>query len=174
MTPRAERLDRAFDVLVPSGVLLSSMPIQAGIGIRRSMGSPMPFRQTRFGKNGVIFEFLKSRTTRHADAAHVNDTQRLTDLSRVLCSTSLEALPTVWNVVNGDTNLVGSRPLLVEYLSLYTTEQPRRHKVRLGVTGLHAGPGAQCTAMGREIRPRRPGCGDEVPVGLIRPFWAEQ
>src|SRR5690606_13758585 len=79
---------------------------------------------------------VKFRTMRHADAEHVTDAERLTSLGRFLRSTSLDELPTMWNVVKGDMSLVGPRPLLVEYLPLYTAQQARRHEVRPGLTGL--------------------------------------
>lgn len=119
-------------------MLVLSLPVQAAVAvaIRRSMGSPVLFRQPRPGKDGVVFELVKFRTMKHADAEHVTDEQRLTSLGRFLRSTSLDELPTLWNVVKGDMSLVGPRPLLVEYLPLYTPEQARRHEVRPGVTGL--------------------------------------
>ena len=119
-------------------MLVLSLPVQAAVAvaIRRSMGSPVLFRQPRPGKDGVVFELVKFRTMKHADAEHVTDADRLTSLGRFLRSTSLDELPTLWNVVKGDMSLVGPRPLLVEYLNLYTTEQARRHEVRPGVTGL--------------------------------------
>jgi lipopolysaccharide/colanic/teichoic acid biosynthesis glycosyltransferase len=106
------------------------------LAVRRSMGSPVLFRQPRPGKDGVVFELVKFRTMRHPDADHVTDAERLTPLGQWLRSTSLDELPTMWNVVKGDMSLVGPRPLLVEYLPLYTAEQARRHEARPGVTGL--------------------------------------
>lgn len=138
MRNRGDRVKRAFDVAVAGSVLMLSLPIQAGVAgvIWRSMGSPVLFRQPRPGKDGVVFELVKFRTMRHVDAAHSTDAQRLTSLGRFLRSTSLDELPTLWNVVKGDMSLVGPRPLLVEYLPRYTAEQARRHEVRPGVTGL--------------------------------------
>jgi lipopolysaccharide/colanic/teichoic acid biosynthesis glycosyltransferase len=131
-------MKRAFDVIVGGGVLVLSLPVQAvvALAVRRSMGSPVLFRQPRPGKDGVVFELVKFRTMRHPDADHVTDAERLTPLGQWLRSTSLDELPTLWNVVKGDMSLVGPRPLLVEYLPLYTPEQSRRHEVRPGVTGL--------------------------------------
>jgi lipopolysaccharide/colanic/teichoic acid biosynthesis glycosyltransferase len=133
-----ERAKRAIDVSVGSALLVVSLPLQAAVAvaIRRSMGAPVLFRQPRPGKDGVVFELVKFRTMRHPDAEHVTDAERLTPLGRFLRSTSLDELPTLWNVVKGDMSLVGPRPLLVEYLPLYTPEQARRHEVRPGVTGL--------------------------------------
>ena len=138
MTQSGDRAKRAFDVVVGGAVLVLSLPIQAAVAvaIRRSMGTPVLFRQPRPGKDGVVFELVKFRTMRHPDARHVTDAERLTRLGRFLRSTSLDELPTLWNVVKGDMGLVGPRPLLVEYLPLYTVEQARGHEVRPGVTGL--------------------------------------
>ena len=129
---------RAFDVVVGGALLVVSLPVQAAVAVavRRAMGSPVLFRQPRPGKDGIVFELVKFRSMRHADAEHVTDAERLTSLGRFLRSTSLDELPTLWNVVKGDMSLVGPRPLLVEYLPLYTAEQARRHEVRPGVTGL--------------------------------------
>lgn len=138
MNRRQDRIKRAFDVIVGGGVLMLTLPIQAivALAIKRTMGSPVLFRQPRPGKEGVVFEFVKFRTMRHPDADHVTDVERLTSLGRFLRSTSLDELPTLWNVVRGDLSLVGPRPLLVEYLPRYTAEQARRHEVRPGITGL--------------------------------------
>ncbi len=138
MSRRGDRLKRAFDVVVGGTVLIASLPVQAAVAvaIRRSMGSPVLFRQQRPGKEGVVFELVKFRTMRHPDGDHVTDAERLTPLGRWLRSTSLDELPTLWNVLKGDMSLVGPRPLLVEYLPLYSSEQARRHEVRPGVTGL--------------------------------------
>lgn len=133
-----DRAKRALDLLAGGAALVLSLPVQAGIAvaIRNVMGPPVFFRQPRPGKNGVVFELVKFRTMRHPDAKHVTDAERLTRLGQFLRSTSLDELPTLWNVVKGDMSLVGPRPLLVEYLPLYTPEQARRHEVRPGVTGL--------------------------------------
>ena len=138
MTRRGDRFKRAFDLIVGGGVLVLSLPAQAvvSLAIRASMGPPVIFRQPRPGRDGVVFELVKFRTMRHPDADHVTDADRLTPLGRWLRSTSLDELPTLWNVVKGDMSLVGPRPLLVEYMPLYTTVQARRHEVRPGVTGL--------------------------------------
>ena len=106
--------------------------------IRRKLGSPVFFRQTRPGLHGQPFEMVKFRTmtdTRGPDGALLPDAERLTPFGRFLRSTSLDELPELWNVLKGDMSLVGPRPLLMEYLPLYSPEQARRHAVRPGVTG---------------------------------------
>ena len=115
-----------------------SAPVQlvtAGV-VLAAHGRPILFRQPRPGRDGVVFELVKFRTMRHPDATHVTDADRLTPVGRFLRSTSLDELPTLWNVLKGDMSLVGPRPLLVEYLPRYSAEQARRHEVRPGVTGL--------------------------------------
>lgn len=106
--------------------------------IRRRLGSPVFFRQTRPGLHGQPFEMVKFRTmtdTRGPDGALLPDAERLTPFGRFLRSTSLDELPELWNVLKGDMSLVGPRPLLMEYLPLYSPEQARRHEVRPGITG---------------------------------------
>ena len=102
------------------------------------MGSPILFRQQRPGLNGKIFEMLKFRSMQEARDKEGNllpDSERLTEFGRWLRSTSLDELPELWNVLRGEMSLVGPRPLLADYLPLYTTEQARRHEVRPGITG---------------------------------------
>jgi lipopolysaccharide/colanic/teichoic acid biosynthesis glycosyltransferase len=96
------------------------------------------FRQPRPGLHGEVFTLLKFRTMLSEDRERglVTDEQRLTGLGKVLRSTSLDELPSLWNVLRGEMSIVGPRPLLVEYLPLYTKEQARRHDVRPGITGL--------------------------------------
>jgi lipopolysaccharide/colanic/teichoic acid biosynthesis glycosyltransferase len=106
--------------------------------IRRQMGSPVFFRQTRPGLHGRPFEMIKFRTMRDAVDAQgrpLPDAERLTRLGRFLRSSSLDELPELWNVLRGEMSLVGPRPLLMEYLPLYSPEQARRHELRPGVTG---------------------------------------
>lgn len=106
--------------------------------IRRKLGSPVFFRQIRPGLHGQPFEMVKFRTmtdARGADDALLPDAERLTPFGRFLRATSLDELPELWNVLKGDMSLVGPRPLLMEYLPLYSPEQARRHTVRPGVTG---------------------------------------
>lgn len=106
--------------------------------IRRKLGSPVLFRQVRPGLHGQPFEMVKFRTMtdeRGADGALLPDSVRLTPFGQFLRSASLDELPELWNVLKGEMSLVGPRPLLMEYLPLYTPEQYRRHEVRPGVTG---------------------------------------
>jgi lipopolysaccharide/colanic/teichoic acid biosynthesis glycosyltransferase len=131
---------RGIDVVVGSAALILTAPLQAVLAlvVRRKLGSPVLFRQLRPGKDGEIFELVKFRTMREPDPAAglVSDADRMTPFGAFLRSTSLDELPTLWNVVKGDMSLVGPRPLLVQYLDRYTPEQARRHEVRPGVTGL--------------------------------------
>lgn len=131
---------RFFDILGSlTGLLLfSPVFLVSAFLVRRQMGSPIFFRQTRPGREGKPFQMIKFRTM--CDAIDANghalpDADRLTKLGRFLRSSSLDELPELWNVLNGDMSLVGPRPLLMEYLELYSPEQARRHEVRPGVTG---------------------------------------
>jgi sugar transferase EpsL len=131
---------RALDVVVAAAGLLLLSPVLAAtaLAVRLGIGSPVFFRQTRPGLNGQPFALLKFRTMRDADDAEGNllpDAARLTRLGAFLRSTSLDELPELWNVLRGEMSLVGPRPLLMEYLPLYTPEQARRHEVRPGITG---------------------------------------
>jgi lipopolysaccharide/colanic/teichoic acid biosynthesis glycosyltransferase len=106
--------------------------------IRRKLGSPVLFKQVRPGLHGKPFKMVKFRTMtdeRGAEGALLPDAQRLTPFGRFLRASSLDELPELWNVLKGEMSLVGPRPLLMEYLPLYSLEQARRHKVRPGITG---------------------------------------
>ena len=106
--------------------------------IRRKLGSPVLFKQVRPGLHGKPFKMVKFRTMtdeRGPDGALLPDAQRLTAFGRFLRASSLDELPELWNVLRGEMSLVGPRPLLMEYLPLYTPEQARRHEVRPGITG---------------------------------------
>ncbi|GIJ51682.1 UDP-phosphate galactose phosphotransferase [Virgisporangium aliadipatigenens] len=126
---------RLIDVVGAASVLVLSAPVQVGVAavIRLRMGRPVLFRQVRPGRDGRPFELVKFRTMRTGPGA---DGERLTRLGRFLRATSLDELPTMWNVLRGDMSLVGPRPLLMSYLERYSPEQARRHEVRPGVTGL--------------------------------------
>ncbi|MDH4992795.1 sugar transferase [Aquamicrobium lusatiense] len=133
-------MKRLFDVVVALCALaiLSPLLVVLSLLIRRRLGSPILFRQVRPGKDGKPFEMLKFRSmtdARGADGALLPDADRLTPFGQFLRSTSLDELPELWNVLKGDMSLVGPRPLLMEYLPLYSPEQARRHEVRPGVTG---------------------------------------
>ncbi|EED65432.1 sugar transferase [Comamonas testosteroni] len=128
--------DFAFALL---GLIALALPLLILIVlVRRKLGSPVFFRQVRPGLDGKPFEMVKFRTMtdeRSPDGQLQPDAVRLTAFGRFLRSTSLDELPELWNVLKGDMSLVGPRPLLMEYLPLYSPEQARRHEVRPGVTG---------------------------------------
>jgi lipopolysaccharide/colanic/teichoic acid biosynthesis glycosyltransferase len=131
---------RIVDVVAAGLGLGVTAPVMGAVAVavRRDLGSPVLFRQLRPGRGGRPFELVKFRTMRIVSASDGVDTdgERLTPFGRWLRSTSLDELPTLWNVLRGDMSLVGPRPLLMEYLDRYTSEQYRRHEVRPGVTGL--------------------------------------
>ncbi|MDI5986056.1 sugar transferase [Halomonas sp. M4R5S39] len=131
---------RGLDLLVAGVVLLLLLPLQLVIAllVRWQLGSPVLFRQTRPGLHGRPFEMLKFRSmrdVRDASGELLPNHRRLTPFGHWLRATSLDELPELWNVFKGDMSLVGPRPLLMEYLSLYTPRQARRHEVKPGVTG---------------------------------------
>lgn len=133
-------MKRFFDlVLAVLASLLLGIPLLFLIWqVRRKLGSPVFFRQTRPGLHGRPFEMVKFRTmtdARGPDGKLLPDAERLTAFGRFLRATSLDELPELWNVIKGDMSLVGPRPLLMEYLPLYSSEQARRHEVRPGITG---------------------------------------
>lgn len=118
--------------------LLAPLLLVVAFLIRVRMGAPVIFSQSRPGLHGVPFRMVKFRTMLDAVDAHGNplpDDQRMTRLGSLLRSASLDELPELWNVLKGDMSLVGPRPLLMEYLPLYSPEQARRHDVRPGITG---------------------------------------
>lgn len=134
-------LKRTLDVVVSAVVLLvAALPMAAiAVAIRLTMGRPVLFRQPRPGRDEAIFTLCKFRTMRAprpGEDALATDAERLTRLGQWLRRTSLDELPTLWNVLRGDMSLVGPRPLLEAYLPRYSAEQRRRHEVRPGVTGL--------------------------------------
>ena len=119
-------------------LLLSPVFLVLAWAIRRKLGSPVFFRQVRPGKDGKPFKMIKFRTMRDAvDASGqpLPDSERMTPFGSFLRSTSLDELPELWNVLKGDMSLVGPRPLLMEYLPLYSQTQYRRHEVRPGISG---------------------------------------
>lgn len=119
-------------------VVLSPVILITAVVVRLNLGSPVLFTQPRPGRGGRVFRLYKFRSMRNIDESRgwVTDEQRLTRFGRILRSTSLDELPSLWNVLHGDMSIVGPRPLLVEYLPRYTPEQARRHEVRPGITGL--------------------------------------
>lgn len=131
---------RALDLAIALPILLLTLPAQAlaALGILATMGAPVLFVQTRPGLNGTPFIMRKFRTMRPIDPSKglVDDSSRLTRIGSFLRSTSIDELPTVWNIINGDMSLVGPRPLLMRYLERYSPEQARRMEVRPGLTGL--------------------------------------
>lgn len=133
-------LKRTFDIFAAFFGLMILSPIMVFLAwkIRKKLGSPVLFRQVRPGLNGAPFEMVKFRTMRDAEddeGRQLPDSERMTSFGSFLRSSSLDELPELWNVLKGDMSLVGPRPLLMEYLPLYTPEQYRRHDVRPGITG---------------------------------------
>lgn len=140
--PRERRpydtVKRAMDVGLSAVGLVITAPIQlatAGV-VLTALGRPVFFRQPRPGKDGKVFDLVKFRTMRHPDLNHTTDAERLTSVGRFIRSASLDELPSLWNVIKGEMSLVGPRPLLLEYLPLYSPRQARRHEVQPGLTGL--------------------------------------
>jgi lipopolysaccharide/colanic/teichoic acid biosynthesis glycosyltransferase len=133
-------MKRGFDILASGLVLLLASPmfLVLAVLIRLNMGSPVLFRQKRPGLHAVPFEMIKFRTMRDAvdgQGKALEDAQRLTALGKFLRASSLDELPELWNVLKGSMSLVGPRPLLMDYLPLYSARQARRHEVRPGITG---------------------------------------
>ena len=133
-------LKRAFDIAASTSALVVLSPVLAitAYKVKKELGSPVLFRQTRPGLHGKPFEMIKFRTMKDATDKEGNalpDSERLTEFGKKLRTSSLDELPELWNVLKGDMSLVGPRPLLMEYLPLYNAEQAKRHNVRPGVTG---------------------------------------
>ncbi|WP_307638327.1 sugar transferase [Variovorax boronicumulans] len=133
-------MKRTFDIILAVlALLIFAFPLCALIFlVRRKLGSPVFFRQTRPGLKGRLFIMVKFRTMIDAysqDGQLLSDAKRLTPFGRFLRASSLDELPELWNVLKGDMSLVGPRPLLMDYLPLYSAEQSRRHEVRPGITG---------------------------------------
>ena len=133
-------MKRLFDLLISAlGLLVLALPLLTlGWLVRRKLGSPVLFAQVRPGLHGKPFRMAKFRTMTNvcdASGALLPDAQRLTSFGRFLRASSLDELPELWNVLRGEMSLVGPRPLLMEYLPLYSPEQARRHEVRPGITG---------------------------------------
>ena len=131
---------RLFDILLSSLVLILLSPLMAitAIFIIMDVGFPIFFTQIRPGYRGNLFKIYKFRSMKDIEAKkgiQMPDIKRLTSFGLLIRSTSIDELPSLWNVLMGDMSLVGPRPLLVEYLSLYNKEQARRHNVKPGITG---------------------------------------
>jgi len=133
-------MKRFFDLfyIFLSSPLITLVFLLVALMVRIKLNSPVLFKQSRPGLNGKIFNVYKFRTmTNECDknGTLLSDEARLTKFGKFLRSTSLDELPSLWNVLKGDISLVGPRPLLVEYLPLYSTQQARRHEVKPGITG---------------------------------------
>ena len=131
---------RLFDIFASLFALIVLSPLIFIVSrkIAKNLGKPVLFRQKRPGLNGNIFEMIKFRSMLDAvdeNGKSLPDSDRLTPFGQKLRSSSLDELPGLWNVLKGDMSLVGPRPLLVEYLPLYSKEQAKRHNVRPGITG---------------------------------------
>ena len=133
-------MKRLLDIIIASIALILLSPLYAYVAykVKKNLGSPVLFRQVRPGLNGKPFEMIKFRTMKDAVDEQGNplpDSERLTPFGQMLRSTSLDEMPELWNVIKGDMSVVGPRPLLMEYLPLYNTEQAKRQNVRPGMTG---------------------------------------
>ena len=132
-------IKRGIDVMGAAAGLAVTAPVlgAAALAVRVTMGSPVLFRQVRPGLHGAPFELIKLRTMRPPRPGEENraDDLRLTRLGQLLRATSIDELPSLWNVLRGEMSLVGPRPLLMEYLERYNPEQARRHEVKPGLTG---------------------------------------
>lgn len=133
-------IKRLLDIIIASIALILLSPLYAFVAykVRKNLGSPVLFRQVRPGLHGKPFEMIKFRTMKDAVDEQGNplpDSERLTPFGQMLRSSSLDEMPELWNVIKGDMSIVGPRPLLMEYLPLYSPEQAKRHDVRPGMTG---------------------------------------
>ncbi len=133
-------IKRFLDIIIASIALILLSPLYAFVAykVKKNLGSPVLFRQVRPGLHGKPFEMIKFRTMKDAMDEQGNplpDSERLTPFGQMLRSTSLDEMPELWNVIKGDMSIVGPRPLLMEYLPLYSPEQAKRHDVRPGMTG---------------------------------------
>ena len=133
-------LKRVLDIVIASSALVLLSPVYALVAykVRKNLGSPVLFRQVRPGLAGKPFEMIKFRSMKDAVDAKGNplpDSERLTPFGQMLRSSSLDEMPELWNVIKGEMSIVGPRPLLMEYLPLYNSEQAKRHHVRPGITG---------------------------------------
>lgn len=133
-------IKRLFDITIALAVacLVGPLLVIVACLVRIKLGSPIVFSQIRPGRDGTPFKMVKFRTMTNSVDSNGNllpDSERLTSFGKFLRATSIDELPELWNVIKGDMSLVGPRPLLMEYLPLYSVEQARRHEVRPGITG---------------------------------------
>lgn len=141
MKPYRDFFKRGIDIVASGGALLVLAVPLAAVTVWlhfANKGAGAFFFQERPGKDGKIFRVVKFKTMtdeRDADGELLPDAERLTRVGRFVRSTSIDELPQLWNVLKGDMSLIGPRPLLVQYLPLYSPEQARRHEVRPGITG---------------------------------------
>lgn len=134
-------IKRIFDITASGAALVALSPVLAvtAYKVKKNLGSPILFKQTRPGLNGEPFEMLKFRSMTDAKDSNGNllpDSERITDFGRFLRQSSLDELPELWNIFKGDMSIVGPRPLLMDYLDYYSEEEKIRHNVRPGLTGL--------------------------------------
>ena len=133
-------LKRVLDVVIASTALLLLSPLYLFVAykVRKNLGSPVLFRQVRPGLHGKPFEMIKFRSMKDAVDENGNplpDSERLTPFGQMLRATSLDEMPELWNVIKGEMSIVGPRPLLMEYLPLFNSQQAKRHNMRPGMTG---------------------------------------
>ncbi|MGU8801960.1 sugar transferase [Clostridium perfringens] len=133
-------IKRILDICVALGLLIVLFPVIVIVAVlvKTKLGSPIIFTQERVGKDNRIFKIIKFRTMKECIDKEGNilpDEERLTSFGKKLRSSSLDELPELINILKGDMSLVGPRPLLVDYLPLYSKEQIRRHEVLPGLTG---------------------------------------
>lgn len=133
-------MKRIFDIVISCFLLVCLLPVilTIALSIKLNLGSPVLFTQKRPGRSGEIFTMIKFRTMKNASSSDNNllsDSERLTRFGAFLRSSSLDELPELLNVLKGDMSIVGPRPLLAEYLPLYSAKQARRHDIRPGITG---------------------------------------
>jgi lipopolysaccharide/colanic/teichoic acid biosynthesis glycosyltransferase len=152
---RYSHVKRLLDILGAASLLVITAPVQLTIAVLifANMGAPVLFRQVRPGKDAKPFTILKFRTMHHSKIAiQPKGLDDVTKLGGILRSTSLDELPSLWNVLRGDMSFVGPRPLLMEYLPFYTAEQTRRHEVRPGITGLAQAKGRNLLSWDEKFR----------------------
>jgi lipopolysaccharide/colanic/teichoic acid biosynthesis glycosyltransferase len=157
VTPASyNRMKRIIDLSMAIPAAILSLPLQAALAaaVAVKLGRPVLFKQIRPGLHGKPFVLVKFRTMlpREPALGRTDDSSRLTPFGRGLRSTSLDELPTLWNVVRGDVSLVGPRPLLVQYVDLYSDEQARRHDVLPGLTGLAQVAGRNSLSWERKLQ----------------------